>query len=70
MTLAYQSNSVKEQYAKSIDNTNFIKVIIDDKPKLKDNFQKTIKELLGETVEVDIVSVSPLFENEYLDMIL
>ena len=40
MTLAYQSNSVKEQYAKSIDNTNFIKVIIDDKPKLKDNFQK------------------------------
>lgn len=70
MTLAYQSDQSSFNEEKSIDKTDFIKVIVDDKPNLKDNIQKTIRDLLGETVEVDIVSVSPLFEDEYLDMIM
>lgn len=67
MTLAYQSNFDEE---KSIDKTDFIKVIVDDKPSLKDNIQKVIKEISDNTGTVDIVGVSPLFEHEYLDMVI
>lgn len=70
MTLAYQSDQSNFDEEKSIDKTNFIKVIVDDKPKLKDNIQKVIKEISNNTGTVDIVGVSPLFENEYLDILI
>ena len=67
MTLAYQSNFDEEKF---IDKTDFIKVIVDDKPSLKDNIQKVIKEISDNTGTVDIVGVSPLFEHEYLDIVI
>lgn len=70
MTLAYQSDQSNFDEEKSIDKTDFIKVIVDDKPSLKDNIQKVIKEISDNTGTVDIVGVSPLFEHEYLDMVI
>ena len=70
MTLAYQSNQSNFDEEKSIDKTDFIKVIVDDKTSLKDNIQKVIKEISDNTDTVDIVGVSPLFEHEYLDMVM
>lgn len=70
MTLAYQSVQSNFDEEKSIDKTDFIKVIVDDKPSLKDNIQKVIKEISDNTGTVDIVGVSPLFEHEYLDMVI
>ena len=70
MTLAYQSDQSNFDEEKPIDKTDFIKVIVDDKPSLKDNIQKVIKEISDNTGTVDIVGVSPLFEHEYLDIVI